>query len=117
MKKTRAEEVMPPSSDRHRTGRVRFFAIRDRVRAALDEGHSLIVIYEQHQTGLKISYSQFARYVTQFLTQPVPDHYPWGRTLKRRDDRNRPALDANGEKTTGQPRFNFRRDKSRDSLI
>jgi len=52
-----------------RLGRVRFFAHLERVHKALEAGYSLIVVYEELHARLEMSYSQFARYVNQFITQ------------------------------------------------
>jgi len=120
MKETVSVEEVPtsPSGVRHRVGRVRFFAARERIRADLEKGYSLIVIYERHRADLQFSYSQFSRYVAQFLTHPIPEHYPWGTSRKRREEpREAPAADSRREASAGQPRFKFRRDTPRESLI
>lgn len=59
-------------------GRVAFLARVDAIRKAISEGYTLTVVYNDHQKHLGISYSQFARYVSKFISQdkrtPRNDH-------------------------------------------
>ena len=69
------QDVLPVSTPtrtrRHRLGRIRFFALRDGIRQCLDAGYSLILTYEEHEERLGMSYSQFVRYVSRFITPDV----------------------------------------------
>jgi hypothetical protein len=57
-----------PERANRRLGRIRFMAHLEKVRKYLEAGYSLIVAYEELQSRLEMSYSQFARYVGQFIT-------------------------------------------------
>ena len=57
-----------PERANRRLGRIRFMAHLEKVRKYLEAGYSLIVAYEDLQPRLEMSYSQFARYVGQFIT-------------------------------------------------
>ena len=48
-------------------GRVAFLARIEDIRKMIDAGYTLLVIYEKYEKHLKISYSQFARYVTRYI--------------------------------------------------
>ena len=116
--RTVEEALTSPDGVQHRIGRVRFFAARKRVSAYLNKGHSLIWIYRRLQADLQMSYSQFSRYVAQFLTHPIPEHYPWGMNRKRTPKAQKtPSNEPRRDSSVGQPRFTVRRDTPRESLI
>lgn len=50
-------------------GRVAFLARIEAIGKAISEGYTLTVVYNDHQKHLGISYSQFARYVSKFISQ------------------------------------------------
>lgn len=50
-------------------GRVAFLAKADKFRELLEAGHAQRAIYDEHETELGISYSQFNRYVARYLTE------------------------------------------------
>jgi hypothetical protein len=65
-------EVLPMAAldqSGHRLGRVRFVAHLDGVRRSIDAGYPLVLVYEQYAAVLSMSYSQFARYVSRFITK------------------------------------------------
>ncbi len=49
-------------------GRVAFLARIEAIRKAISEGYTLTAVYSDHATHLGISYSQFARYVSKFIS-------------------------------------------------
>ncbi len=53
-------------------GRVRFFAQLSQVSDKVRQGYALSVIYRQYQTVLRISYSQFCRYVSKHVQLAKP---------------------------------------------
>lgn len=57
-------------------GRVAFFANTDKFRELLNNGHPQRSIYEDHAAALGISYSQFNRYVTLYITKGVKNETP-----------------------------------------
>lgn len=59
----------PAKRHRKGDGRVAFLAKKDLFRSLLEAGHPQRSIYDDHGADLGISYSQFNRYVTQYLTQ------------------------------------------------
>jgi hypothetical protein len=64
----KAEMGKSAHEGRQGLGRVRFLARLDTIREAVGKGYPLRMIYEEQQrNGLEISYSQFARYVNQFV--------------------------------------------------
>jgi hypothetical protein len=52
-------------------GRVRFLARRDLISGKVGQGYPLSYIYAELQVQLKISYSQFARYVGKYIRLPA----------------------------------------------
>jgi len=59
----------PAKARRKGDGRVAFLAKVDLFRSLLEAGHPQRSIYDDHAAALGISYSQFNRYVGQYLTQ------------------------------------------------
>lgn len=57
----------PTKGTRKGAGRVAFLARKEQFRELLEAGHPQLAIYEEHGTDLGISYSQFNRYIKQFL--------------------------------------------------
>lgn len=57
----------PAKGTRKVAGRVAFLARKDQFRDLLEAGHSQLAIYAEHGAALGISYSQFNRYIKQFL--------------------------------------------------
>jgi len=57
-----------PERAKRRLGCIRFVAHMERVRKCLEVGYSLIVVYDELQSRLEMSYSQFTRYVGHFIT-------------------------------------------------
>lgn len=49
-------------------GRVAFLARIEAIRKAISEGYTLTAVYSDHEKHLGISYSQFARYVSKFIS-------------------------------------------------
>ena len=49
-------------------GRVAFLARIEAIRQAIGEGYTLTAVYSDHEKHLGISYSQFARYVSKFIS-------------------------------------------------
>ena len=72
----------PPSAKTRRgAGRVAFLAHQATFATLLAAGHSQQSIYDDHATRLRISYSQFSRYVgkylaPRFIDAPSPRHVP-----------------------------------------
>ena len=64
------------------SGRVAFIACRDAVRAKLERGETMMSVYEAHQVPLRMSYTQFTRYVNLYIR---------GKPPKRRGKRNAAA--------------------------
>lgn len=48
-------------------GRVAFLARIEDIRKEIHAGYPLLAIYQEYEKHLKISYSQFARYVTRYI--------------------------------------------------
>ncbi|HEU4854381.1 MAG TPA: TraK family protein [Nitrosospira sp.] len=48
-------------------GRVAFLARKEGIQKMIEEGYPNLVIYEKYGDELKISYSQFARYIRKFF--------------------------------------------------
>lgn len=59
----------PTKAHRKGAGRVAFLARKDLFRSLLDAGHPQRAIYDDHGADLGISYSQFNRYVGQYLIE------------------------------------------------
>ena len=59
--------TQPTGKPRKGAGRVAFLALRAEIRGLLEAGHPQKMIYEDHVQRLVISYSQFTRYVRQYL--------------------------------------------------
>lgn len=57
-------------------GRVAFLARVEDFRKMVEAGHPLLGIYESNAGDLGISYSQFARYVAQYIRKESPSHEP-----------------------------------------
>jgi hypothetical protein len=77
------------TSDRvkRKLGRVRFMAHLEKVRRLLQNGYSLIGAYDELQPRLDMSYSQFTRYVAQFVRQlEKPDVTEEAGVAKNADD-------------------------------
>lgn len=89
-------------------GRVRFLARLEAIRVAVKDGYPLRMIYEaQQRDGLEISYSQFARYVTQFVHaagDATPIRRGKGTVAARGGDQVRPAKSA----ASTPPGFRYR---------
>jgi hypothetical protein len=49
--------------------RAAFFARLDVIRGDLDQGWRMIAVYEKHAAELGVSYSQFTRYVRQYIAK------------------------------------------------
>lgn len=60
------------SSTKHQrgAGRRAFFKHRESVQRQVNEGHSIIAIYEPLADALGITYAQFARYVNVYIEKP-----------------------------------------------
>lgn len=56
-----------------RMARAAFFARLDVIRGDLDQGWRMIAIYEKHAAALGVSYSQFTRYVRQYIAKKAKD--------------------------------------------
>lgn len=55
---------------RRGAGRTAFFKHREVVQRQINEGQSVIAIYEPLADALGITYAQFARYVNEFIDKP-----------------------------------------------
>ncbi|MCC8940334.1 hypothetical protein H8A99_28715 [Bradyrhizobium sp. Arg68] len=64
-----------PKKTRRGAGRVAFLARVEDFRKMVEAGHPLLGIYESNAGDLGISYSQFARYVAQYIPRS-PSHEP-----------------------------------------
>jgi hypothetical protein len=51
-----------------RNGRADFLLVAAKIRAALAAGHTLRLVFEQHEERLSFGYIQFARYVKRYIT-------------------------------------------------
>jgi len=63
--------VTSPSGTRaraRRNGRADFLLVAAEIRAALAAGHTLRLVFEQHEERLSFGYIQFTRYVKRFIT-------------------------------------------------
>jgi hypothetical protein len=89
-------------------GRVRFLARLEAIRVAVGQGYPLRMIYEaQQRDGLGISYSQFARYVNQFVHaagDATPARRGTGTVGARGGDQVRPPKSA----VSAPPGFRYR---------
>lgn len=59
----------PANAARRGAGRVAFLASKDLFRSLFEQGHSQRAIYDDHGSRLGITYSQFNRYMTRYLTE------------------------------------------------
>lgn len=64
----------PAKAPRKGDGRVAFLAHKDLFRSLLEAGHPQRAIYDDHCSDLGISYSQFNRYVGQYLIEKETTH-------------------------------------------
>ena len=96
-------------------GRVAFLARIEDIRKMVDAGYSLLVIYEKYEKHLKISYSQFARYVTRYI-RSKPRYEKEGE--KRVPATETKTIDS-GEKEKRKPAFTHdpSSGSNRDDLI
>jgi hypothetical protein len=53
------------------SGRPAFFALREVIRAELEQGWTMAAIHRRYADQLGISYPQFARYVAAYIGKPV----------------------------------------------
>ncbi len=53
------------------SGRPAFFALREVIRAELEQGWTMAAIHRRYANQLGISYPQFARYVAAYIGKPV----------------------------------------------
>jgi hypothetical protein len=53
------------------SGRPAFFALREVIRAELEQGWTVAAIHRRYADQLGISYPQFARYVAAYIGKPV----------------------------------------------
>jgi hypothetical protein len=63
--------VTSPSGTRaraRRNGRADFLLVAAEIRAALAAGHTLRLVFEQHEAKLSFGYIQFTRYVKRYIT-------------------------------------------------
>jgi hypothetical protein len=51
-----------------RNGRADFLLVAAEIRAALAAGHTIRLVFEQHEARLSFGYIQFTRYVKRFIT-------------------------------------------------
>ena len=66
---------------------MRFLTQLETIRAAVQQGYPLRIIYEERREGFGISYSQFIRYVNRFIN-PADDATPI---------RHKEAVEAQGD--------------------
>ena len=86
--------VTSPSGTRarsRRNGRADFLLVAPEIRAALAAGHTLRLVFEQHEARLSFGYIQFTRYVKRFITMADDAALP------------RPAVGT--ERTLAKPAF------------
>lgn len=50
-------------------GRVSFVAIMDEIKAKVDEGYSLVRVYETFADRLDLGYTQFTKYVSRYISK------------------------------------------------
>ena len=58
------------SQSRRRSGRYTLFAHRDAIQEQVNQGMSLVSIYDAFSEELGVTYSQFARYVGTYISKP-----------------------------------------------
>jgi hypothetical protein len=56
-----------PKSGSRGAGRVAFLARVPDIKKMIDEGYTVKTIYQEYETQLNISYSQFTRYVARYI--------------------------------------------------
>ena len=98
-------------------GRVRFLARLEAIREAVRQGYPVQMIYEtQQREGLGISYSQFTRYVNQFVHasgEVMPLRHQKGTTVARSGDQASPAKGV----VNTPPGFRYQPVKGDDELV
>lgn len=96
-------------------GRVRFLARLEPIRAAVGKGYPLRMIYEEQRDSLGISYSQFARYVNQFV-HAAGEAVPSRRGKGTASPRGRHLAPATKERA-GPVGFRYQPTKGDDDLV
>ena len=61
-------------------GRVAFHAVREGIKAELEAGYTVAMIYERHRDALPISYEQLRAYIARDITKTIGSR---GGRLKR----------------------------------
>ena len=96
-------------------GRVRFLARLEPIRVAVGKGYPLRMIYEEQRETLGISYSQFARYVKQFV-HVAGEAVPSRREKGTASPRGRHLAPATKERA-GPVGFRYQPTKGDDDLV
>lgn len=78
----------PPPPARRGMGRVAFYALRETVKAELDAGYTVRMIYDRHREAIPVSYEQFRAYIARDITGTAGSR---GGRVNRRNARPVPA--------------------------
>ena len=70
-------------------GRVAFHALRETIRAELEAGYTVAMIYERHREAIPVSYEQLRAYIARDITKTLGSR---GGRLKRHSQRKGKAL-------------------------
>jgi hypothetical protein len=89
------------------SGRVAFLARLDAIKKMIEAGHPLLTIYQEHQSNLSFSYSQFVKYVHKYIRSKPKDETKTAPTIEAKRISRKPE--------PGQPAFT--RNEDRDDLI
>ena len=76
--------VKKASMARRGMGRVAFHALRESIKAELEAGYTVAMIYERHREALPISYEQLRAYIARDITKTIGSR---GGQLKRPSQR------------------------------
>jgi hypothetical protein len=72
MPNNQSESIDRGTRTRRGNGLVSFVAVMDEVKLKIDQGYTLIRIYEIFENRLDLGYTQFTKYVTRHLKQGRP---------------------------------------------
>lgn len=92
-------------------GRVAFLARIEIFREKITAGHTMQMVYEEHQDQLGIGYSQFVNYINRYIRKKAVNETKPAQAKET----PAPGSEKPGKPEYGQPRF--KRNENRDDLI
>lgn len=95
---------------------MRFLTQLETIRAAIQQGYPLRIIYEERREGFGISYSQFIRYVNRFIN-PAGDATPIRHKGATGAHGNNPLPQAKGPTSSTPAGFQYLPIEEDDDLV